>query len=182
MNLSTEKIYNEFYSKLRLFILKRVPDKDITNDILQNVFIKIHSNIYALKDDSKLQSWIYQITRNAIIDHFRKNKNNVDIDELISLADETEEESAEKRLSRSIRCMINSLPKKYKTALIYTEFLNLTQNEAAEKLGISLGAFKSRVQRGRGKLKEMFLECCHLEFDRLGKVIDYHPNCKSCSC
>ena len=54
----------------------------MTNDILQEVFLKIHLNLTKLKDQSKLSSWIYQITRNTINDYFRKHKPQADLDEL----------------------------------------------------------------------------------------------------
>ncbi len=47
--------------------------------------------------------------------------------------------------------------------------------------GISLSGAKARVQRGRGKIKEMLMECCHFEFDRSGKVVDYIPKSDDCN-
>ena len=69
--MTFESIYIEFDTKLRKFILGRVSDPEATEDILQNVYLKIHSNIDSLRDSEKLESWIYQIARNAIIDHYR---------------------------------------------------------------------------------------------------------------
>ncbi|HMY75336.1 MAG TPA: sigma factor-like helix-turn-helix DNA-binding protein [Blastocatellia bacterium] len=65
-----------------------------------------------------------------------------------------------------------------------SELQGLTQQEIAQRQGISLSGAKSRVQRGRAKLKEVFQECCALEFDQRGKVSDYQscqPGCRSCS-
>ena len=76
--------------------------------------------------------------------------------------------------------MINSLPEKYKQALILTEFQNLTQKELAERMGLSVSGAKSRVQRARIKLKELLLGCCSLEFDHYGNVIDYEHKCSDC--
>ena len=71
--------------------------------------------------------------------------------------------------------MVESLPDDYRQALLLTEYEGLTQRELAERLGLSVSGAKSRVQRAREKLKEMLLDCCHFEFDRLGRVIDYQP-------
>ena len=62
--------------------------------------------------------------------------------------------------------------------LVLTEFEGLTQKEMAERLGISLSGAKSRVQRGRQQLKQMLLERCEFEFDRLGRIIDCKPRTK----
>jgi uncharacterized protein YuzE len=61
----------------------------------------------------------------------------------------------------------------------------LTQQQLANRLGISLSGAKSRVQRGRAQLKQMLDECCTFEFDRRGKVIGCEPRekagCDECS-
>jgi RNA polymerase sigma-70 factor, ECF subfamily len=77
------------------------------------------------------------------------------------------------------RRMIYSLPEPYREALVLTEFDGLSQQQLAERLGISLSGAKSRVQRGRQQLKEMLHECCTFEFDRRGKVIDCTPRTKT---
>jgi RNA polymerase sigma-70 factor (ECF subfamily) len=77
--------------------------------------------------------------------------------------------------------MLNCLPEKYRQALLLTEYRGMTQQEVAEHLGISLSGAKSRVQRAREKLKEELLNCCHFEFDRLGKIMSYHPKCAACA-
>ena len=64
-----------------------------------------------------------------------------------------------------------------------TELEGKTQGEAAESLGLSLSGMKSRVQRRRTKLKEVLLDCCHVELDRRGGVVGYEPrNRERCSC
>jgi RNA polymerase sigma-70 factor (ECF subfamily) len=77
--------------------------------------------------------------------------------------------------------MIEELPDEYQVALRLTELEGLTQQELAARTGLSLSGAKSRVQRGRKMLREMLLACCHFEFDRHGKVIDYYPECQCCS-
>ena len=70
----TEDIWLNFGNKLKSFIKSKVQNETIAEDILQETFIKIHSNIDKLEDNTKIQAWVYQITRNVIADHFRKTK------------------------------------------------------------------------------------------------------------
>jgi RNA polymerase sigma-70 factor (ECF subfamily) len=63
----------------------------------------------------------------------------------------------------AVRTMVKSLPKQDRQALVLTEFQGLTQKEYGERLGLSFSGAKSRVQRAREKLKQMLLECCHVE-------------------
>ena len=77
--------------------------------------------------------------------------------------------------------MIDDLPEKYRQALRLTLYEGLTQQEVAQRLGLTLSGAKSRVQRGREKLKEAFLNCCHFAFDRYGAVLDYQERCCCCA-
>jgi RNA polymerase sigma-70 factor (ECF subfamily) len=177
MNATLEHIWYEFADKLLQFIRARVNDPDTAQDILQDVFVKIQSRLDQLKDPARLQSWIYLIARHAVIDHYRTRKETVELSE--TLADEREPETSElEELKASFRRMIYSLPEPYREALVLTEFEGLTQQELADRIGISLSGAKSRVQRGREQLKEMLHQCCTFEFDRRGKVIDCSPRGK----
>lgn len=67
----SEQIWMDFEKKLKLFILSRIPDEAVADDILQEVFISVHLKIDSLNDKTKISSWIYRITHNLIVDHFR---------------------------------------------------------------------------------------------------------------
>jgi RNA polymerase sigma-70 factor (ECF subfamily) len=183
MTATLEHIWHEFADRLRNFIRSRVADPQTAEDLLQDVFVKIQSRLGQLQDPAKLESWIYLIARNAIIDHYRTKKETVEMPE--TLAAETEPADGElEELKASFRRMIYNLPEPYREALVMTEFEELTQQQLAKRLGISLSGAKSRVQRGREQLKAMLLECCSFEFDRRGKVIDCTPRknarCEEC--
>ena len=177
-----EYLWKDFESKLRSFIYSKVPDKAITEDILQDVFIKIHLKIHTLKDESKLKPWLYQITRNRIMDYYRQNKP-VNYPQL-SGAEHDEEESDNKVMDQAMQDMIgmmNDLPREYCEALCLTELEGLSQKEYAEKIGIPYSSAKSRVQRSRKLLKDMLLTCCHYEFDKYGTVLSISKNCCCCN-
>lgn len=184
MDKSVQVIWSELGVDLKRFILKRVGDEPAAEDILQDVFVKIHSHLDSVQDDRKLTGWVYQIARNAIIDHYRSHHPTVplepDLPEAIS--EDTEFQLA---LNRSIRGMIDRLPEEYRLPLFLDTFEGCSQAEIARQLGISYAAAKSRIQRARAKLRDLLLECCHFEFDRRGSIIDYHPRahcCTQCGC
>jgi len=70
---NTADIWNEFSGQIRGYLLSKVKQKDDADDLLQEIFIKIHSRLGDLKDEKKLAPWIYQIVRNSLTDHYRKN-------------------------------------------------------------------------------------------------------------
>ncbi len=188
MAVNTNQIWEEFSNKLQMFILKRVKSKHDAEDILQDVFLKIHNKIESLESENKLKSWIYQITRNAIVDYYRNHGKNPRLEmespqQIEDFSDKNGFESAEIEISSCIRPMVDDLPEKYKEAILMTEYETLSQKELAKRLGLSKSGAKSRIQRARKNLKNMLLECCHFEFDRLGKIIEFEPkngSCKSC--
>ncbi|GAC1566596.1 MAG: RNA polymerase sigma factor SigZ [Ktedonobacteraceae bacterium] len=182
MILTTESLWETFHTGLKHFILKRIPDEQSADDVLQETFLKIHMHISTLRDEEKLQSWMYQIARHAIADYYRTQKATVELPQALPVPEEPVfEDEVIKDLIPGVKAMVESLPDNYREALILTEYEGLTQRELAERLGISLSGAKSRVQRAREKLKAQLLNCCHFEFDRLGKIIDYQPNCDCCT-
>lgn len=181
MVLSTEWLYQEFADRLRRFIQKRVADPQSAEDILQEVFLRIHNRIDSLRSGERVQSWVYQIARNAIIDHYRSLRPASEIPEALASDPEEEEEDALRELAPAIREFLHCLPEEYRLPLILTEYLGKTQQQVADQLGLSLSGAKSRVQRGREKLKSLLLDCCHFELDQGGRVIDYFPRQDCCA-
>jgi RNA polymerase sigma-70 factor, ECF subfamily len=181
MDIPTEAIWHELQGNLKQFIHKRIADDYAVEDVLQDVFLKVHTRAETLKDASKIQSWIYQIARNAIIDYYRAREVVSELPESLPILEEDETNTVAEELAPCIRDMIEQLPDKYREALLLTEYQGLTQKDIADKLGISLPGAKSRVQRAREHLKKMLLDCCHFEFDRLGKIISYQPRCETCN-
>jgi RNA polymerase sigma-70 factor (ECF subfamily) len=169
---TTENIWTEYHDKLSAFLRTRVAN-DVAEDILQDVFVKIHSRIDSLKENTKLESWLYQITRNAVIDYYRSKKPTVDLPEWIEQAQADEDEIIRKELSSCLVPMIEQLPDKYRTAIKLSEIDSKTQKEVAELEKISLSGAKSRVQRGRSILKGMLHECCKFELNGNNQLVDY---------
>lgn len=178
-----ERIWREFHERLRTFLLARVRDAATADDLLQEVFLKVHRSIDSLRDEQRLAAWLFQITRNALADHHRA-RHEVSAPEndsaLEALAAEENPAAAEQSLAASLLAMMRDLPAPYREALELTELEGLTQGELAELLGLSLSGAKSRVQRGREKLKALLLDCCHVELDRRGGVAHYETRRSCC--
>ncbi|MBA2680971.1 MAG: hypothetical protein H0U76_21570 [Ktedonobacteraceae bacterium] len=71
MTTTTEQAWEAFHAPLHQFIRRRVADEAVAEDLLQDVFLRIHQYTASLKDVRRLEGWIYQITRNLIIDYYR---------------------------------------------------------------------------------------------------------------
>lgn len=188
MNQSIPDLWTEFSQQLLLFIKSKVKNPYDAEDILQDVFIKIYQNVDKLEDHSKLKSWLYRITKNTIIDFYRKNKDlPIEIEYILNeMIMEQESDNMNKEIAGCLASMIFDLPNKYKAPLEYYEIEGKQHKEIAEKLNISLSGSKTRVQRARKKLKDIIIQCCDLEVDPYGNIVSYqekHPcdcdnNCK----
>lgn len=168
-------------SYLKIFIRKKVANEQDVEDILQDVFLKIYSNIDQVKDNDRIYAWVYRITRNSIADFFRKKRDTIEFSDLSGeRKTDNDEEEIINGLVLCLKNMIDSLPDKYKQAIMLTELGGLTQKELAQKLGMSISGAKSRVQRGRNLLKEKFFQCCKFQFDAYGNIIEYQHKKDSC--
>jgi RNA polymerase sigma-70 factor (ECF subfamily) len=177
--------WQQHMDELYRFILKRVSDPAAAEDLVQEVLVKAYDQQGALKDPSKLRAWLYQVTRNAIIDYYRLQKpwEAVPV-ELIHEDTREEDTCAQQEVARCLTPLLDELPELYRQALRLAEIEGVTQREVALQLGLSLSGAKSRVQRARKMLREILLKCCRVELDYQGGVVDYEARegCDVCSC
>jgi len=181
--MMTEQTWEAFHVPLYQFIRRRVTDDATAEDLLQDVFLKIHQHGSSLKDARRLEGWIYQIARNLIIDHYRSHRypmTSLNAEEALDLPEEFPDDDIVSELLPCVRAMVLALPEQDRQALILTEYQGLTQKELGERLGLSFSGAKSRVQRAREKLKQELLACCHFELDRRGHILNYQPRCDCC--
>jgi RNA polymerase sigma-70 factor, ECF subfamily len=160
--------WNNIQSELKGFVYKRVKDKAVTEDIVHDVFIKVQDKIQQLRESDKVFGWIYQITRNTIVDYYRKNAREVkttDIDW------ESAPPNYNECVSGVISELIPSLPEKYRVPLEMTELHDFSQLEVAKKLGLSYTAAKARVQRARKMLRDKIDQVLIVKTDGYGNVI-----------
>lgn len=164
-------VYLEYEAKLRGFVLKRVRDKDEANDILQQLYVKLYKNCEQLPEVRNLNAWLYQIARNAVYDYYREQGRSIPIEDESRLEEQFVQDAPQQESESLVLPLINMLPPEYAEPLRLSEIEGISQKEIAERLGMSYSGAKSRVQRGREKLRELFLECCHLELDRKGALV-----------
>lgn len=161
------QITSEFYDQILGFVIKNVKDIEIAKDITQEVIGKL---IVAYNKNVKLgnaRAWLFQVTRNLIIDKYRKKQFSSDsIDEIDDLPSEQIEFGV--RVEDFIVPMIKLLPDKYGKPLYLSDIKGIKQQKIAEELGQNLSATKMRIQRARKMLKELFLECCDINYSETG--------------
>jgi RNA polymerase sigma-70 factor (ECF subfamily) len=176
-------VWSKVQTGLRAFVAKRVADDAAVDDILQQVFLRMHEKIDRVKDPRRIVSWVYQITRHALADYYRapQRRREVpvglagDLEPGLSVSAETPQRAGELRaqLAGCLRPMIERLANEYREAVTLVELEGMTQVAAARRLGLSVSGMKSRVQRGRRRLKRMLHDCCLIELDRRRGIANY---------
>jgi RNA polymerase sigma-70 factor, ECF subfamily len=172
------EIWEEYKSSLLGYIKKRVSNNDDAKDILQDVLLKSYQFCAKGKTVLHLKSWLFKITQNTIIDYYKKSNKNIPFN-IEPIYEETEA-SVIGEASDYIKVLLKLLPEEYAIPLFMYDLQDFDQKTIAQALNLTLSNTKSRIQRGRVKLKERFLECCIVLFDDNGEMIsfDIKPQCK----
>jgi|TARA_R110000751_G_scaffold105046_1_gene200724 RNA polymerase sigma-70 factor (ECF subfamily) len=178
--MDTKDIWKLHADDIKYFILSKVKDEVIADDLLQETFIKVHTKLNTLKDEGKLKSWLFSIARYTVLDYFRSKK----------LVYETTDEDfifEEQKLEHTeVDCLhgiIKSLPKKYRDPLFLSDIKGLKQQQIADQLNLALPTIKSQIQRGRKMIAQGFVDCCDFVINDqgflVGEVKD-KADCKMC--
>ena len=170
--MKIETIWSDYQSALKRFLHSKVSNEADTEDLLQDILLKSYNNLDTLKDHKSVKAWLFQIANHTIIDFYRKNGRTKDIAiEDMSPLDDNDE--FKKQLTRCLVPFINALPEEQAELLTAIDIHNLSQKEYAESLGISYSTLKSRVQKSRRQLKEVYDQCCHFKVDQNGSPFDF---------
>lgn len=180
--------WTDLAARLRPFVAHRVRPSDI-DDVVQDVLVRMHRGLPNLRDDDRFSAWMFQVARNAIADARRKQArapiNEPDLDDKPAAPTSDDDRDAATALAGCVSLFVSQLPSPYREAITLVELEGRTAKEAAEMVGISVSGMKSRVQRGRAQLRELFEQCCEIAVDVRGKPTDFaprtQPSCKTCT-
>jgi RNA polymerase sigma-70 factor (ECF subfamily) len=170
--LAAPTAWAELHQAVHRFVAKRVRDAHAAEDIAQDVMLKVQAQLPTLASRERLTPWVFRIARNAIVDHYRSRRDIVPLDDADSVLT-VDSPDAMGELSACVEQMIRHLPEPARTALQLADVQGLKQQELADRLGISLSGAKSRVQRAREQFHAMLLDCCTIEQNARGQVVDY---------
>lgn len=180
---ATEDVWRRTNGDLFAFFRRRVHDEHTAHDLVQETFVRVHRGLAGLADEERLGAWVFRIARRVLAEHVRGGRATVDVDGH-DVVDERETAPSETQVVASwLRPMMQLLPDEQREVVELAELQGLTHQAIADRLGLSLTAAKSRVQRGRAALRDLVESCCRVEFDRRGQVLDWERRgggCASC--
>ena len=133
----------DFAAPLRAFVARRAPSGTDPDDIVQEVFVRIHERLPELRDTERLDAWIFQIARNVLADSFRVRRRRDALAERVAFERDgepvdDEEPDGAAELTPCLAPMIAQLAPAYREAIELTELQGVTQIEAARRAGLSI--------------------------------------------
>lgn len=184
--MEVKQLWQEYSNQLQNFLLSKVNNRSDVEDLLQEILVKTHQKLNTVKEPEKVSAWLFQITRNTLADYYRKSRADISRQKIAGGAmlmnQEAEQyEEVRQELTKCIRPFLDRLPPKYRDAIEAVDLQGMSQKLLATKLRLSHSAVKSRVQRARHMLRELFQECCHYQLDVRGNLVDFESKSGSCS-
>lgn len=154
---SLEILITNHKQRIFSFILSKVLDREIAEDIFQDTFVKVINTLKrgAYNEEGKFLPWVMRISHNLIIDHFRRNKrmpkfNNTDEFDIFSvLSDEVlnvEKQLIKNQILNDVKDLIEELPDDQKEVLIMRMYRDMSFKEIAENTDVSINTALGRMR------------------------------------
>ncbi|MEO9076423.1 MAG: sigma-70 family RNA polymerase sigma factor [Gelidibacter sp.] len=179
--MKTKMVWDLYAMDVKRFILSKVKDNVLADDLLQETFLKIHTKLETLKDPDKIKAWVFSIARHTVMDYFRNNNPKYSISEDVLAVDELNSDHTKEDCLHGI---IKALPKKYREPLILFDIQGLKQAQISERLQLPLPTVKSQIQRARKLIAQGFVDCCDFKINDKGYLVgelQEKENCKVCN-
>lgn len=154
-------LIERYQNKLFYYVIKYVAESDKAEDIVQESFIKIYTNLRSFDQNKNFSSWAYRITHNNMIDSVRRDKPTVSIEEndwVSNIADSNVDIGADlelKQTRQEVQAAVCKLPLKYKDVVVLHYFEGYGYEDISDILGIPTSSVGTRLRRGKAKLKDL---------------------------
>ena len=149
-----ETLYAQYYSKVMGYIHARIRNRADAEDLCSDVFEKVQRKL-AEFDPAKasVSTWIFTITRNTVIDHYRRSKPTEELDENLSDSLEIDESLLNTETLSELAGALRALPEELRDLIVLRYYDGKPLTEVAEIMGLSYGAVKLRHQSALAKLR-----------------------------
>jgi RNA polymerase sigma-70 factor (ECF subfamily) len=155
-----EALYQRHYRRVYNLCLRMLNDASEAEDLTQEVFIQLYRKIKSFRGDSAFSTWLYRLTVNQVLMHFRKkqvrNEKTTEDGEMPSQVVNQEAVDNSNQIEKiAIEKAVKQLPKGYRTVFVLHDIKGFEHEEIAKMLGLSVGTSKSQLHKARLKLRNL---------------------------
>lgn len=155
-------LYNRYSDKVYRKCLTFVRDKDVAQDMVQDVLLKVFTQLSKFKGNSRFSTWLYAVTYNFCVEYYRKNNRytTVDIQEGpdYSESDDSDEKELLAARAHQLNQALDQIPPEEKMILLSKYQDGASIKELMVQLDISESAVKMRLSRARKRIKHLIDE------------------------
>ena len=164
--MTFDEIWKTYERELSSYVLSRVGDVELQKELMQEIALKIFTSLHLQKEH--LRGWLYTLTKNTIIDHYRKANR-----PLPTLEVEVEVEHEEHIMLECLEPMLKTLSLEEQEILQLTQLEQYSLQEVATQKNLSHSAVKSRLFRAKKALAKSLFTCCVYERNSRGEVVGF---------
>ena len=163
---SFEALVQEYKNRIHSYVCRMTNDSADAEDITQEVFIRAYQSLSAFRYDAAVDTWLYRIATNLVIDRFRRGKRAPQVVQVglegegviaeVPSTNRSEDPHASAQLGelqKQVQKAVHSLPAKLRMVVVLHDMEGLSYEEVAETVGCPLGTVKSRLFNARLLLK-----------------------------
>lgn len=138
IDLAKENIYRDYHSKVLGYIRSKINNLQDSEDLAADVFVKVYEK-YDSFDNTKasVSTWIFTITRNAVIDYFRTSKDYDEVPETIAADTSVEDEVCNNDMLDSLAKALRNLDERERDIIVMRYYEGVSLKDIADKMGIS---------------------------------------------
>lgn len=160
-------------AELRGWLRHRLGNSALADDLLQDLFLKALRQGDRFCALSNARAWLFEVARNQVADHLRLAHTLVALpDDLVAKAEDV---ATVDILTGCLPRVLSELSVEDHEAITLCDLQGLPQADYAQRIGLSLSAAKSRVQRARVRLRAQMSTACQVKMDDTGRVSDFVP-------
>jgi RNA polymerase sigma-70 factor (ECF subfamily) len=167
--------WHEVIARLTRWVRQRVGDPAEADDLVQDMLERLVRHGERLVTVGNPLGWMHRIAVNVLMDHYRRLRQHVALPAGLPAETADARDASREALAGCLRPLVMQLDPLSREALLATDLGGKSQVEAAHEAGVAVSTMKSRLQRGRQKLRDAVLRCCHVELDRRNGVSDFSP-------
>ncbi len=160
LHISSEQVYRDYKNKVFGYIFNRIHNHALAEELTSDVFVKIVANIERFDPEkASVSTWVFVITRNTLIEHFRKHRDSEDIDELeIPVTDEPIDRIVMEEQQELLAKALRELPENVRDIIVARYYYGFRFSKIGEMMGMTEANARVTHSRALTKLRELIGE------------------------